>query len=129
MLQHFFQNCNVLEKVINFAHVHEYNDMPVSIKVEEVRSRHAKYVYGYSRLECRSHEYKRDREPSRVPENMLKRLSQKNKKLQGYVWSCLRKKVPKSSKIHRFITHCKTAEKYTEDCCQICTKNEKETNF
>ena len=81
MLQHTencFQNCNVLEKVINFAHVHEYNDMPVSIKVEEVRSRHAKYVYGYSRLECRSHEYKRDREPSRVPENMLKRLSQKN---------------------------------------------------
>ena len=132
MLQHTencFQNCNVLEKVINFAHVHEYNDMPVSIKVEEVRSRHAKYVYGYSRLECRSHEYKRDREPSRVPENMLKRLSQKNKKLQGYVWSCLRKNVPKSSKIHRFITHCKTAEKYTEDCCQICTKNEKETNF
>ena len=36
------QNCNVLEKVINFAHVHEYNDMPVSIKVEEVRSRYAK---------------------------------------------------------------------------------------
>ena len=62
------QNCNVLEKVINFAHVHEYNDMPVSIKVEEVKSRYAKYVYGYSRLECRSYEYKRDREPSRVPE-------------------------------------------------------------
>ena len=33
------QNCNVLEKVISFVHVHEYNDMPVSIKVEEVRSR------------------------------------------------------------------------------------------
>ena len=33
------QNCNVLEKGNNFAHVHEYNDMPVSIKVEEVRSR------------------------------------------------------------------------------------------
>lgn len=32
--------------------------------------------------------YKRDREPSRVPENMLKRLSQKNKKLLSYVWSC-----------------------------------------
>ena len=107
------QNCNVLEKVINFAHVHEYNDMPVSIKVEEVRSRHAKYVYGYSRLECRSHEYKRDREPSRVPENMLKRLSQKNKKLQGYVWSCLRKNVPKSSKIHRFIKHSARRQKST----------------
>ena len=62
--------------------MHEYNDIPVSIKVEEVRSRCAKYVYGYRRVECRSHEYKRDREPSRVPENMLKRLSQKNKKLE-----------------------------------------------
>ena len=88
------QNCNVLENGNNFAHVHEYNDMPVSIKVEEVRARYAKYVYGYRRVECRSHEYKRDREPSRVPENMLKRLSQKNKKLQSYVWSCLRKNVP-----------------------------------
>ena len=68
------QNCNVLEKGNNFAHVREC-DMPVSIKVEEVRSRYAKYVYGYRRLECRSHEHKRDREPSRVPENMLKRLS------------------------------------------------------
>ena len=41
-LQHtenFLQNCNVLEKGNNFAHVREYNDMPVSIKVEEVRSR------------------------------------------------------------------------------------------
>ena len=90
------QNCNVLEKVINFAHVHEYNDMPVSIKVEEVRSRHAKYVYGYSRLECRSHEYKRDREPSRVPENMLKRLSQKKQKITGL---CMELFEEKSTKV------------------------------
>ena len=127
------QNCNVLEKGNNFAHGREYNDMPVSIKVEEVRSRYAKYVYGYRRVECRSHEYKRDREPSRVPENMLKRLSpkkKKKKKLQSYVWSCLRNNAPKSSKIHRFIKHqYKTVETYTQDCCQICTKNEKETNF
>ena len=84
------QNCNVLEKGNNFVHVREYNDLPVSIKVEEVRSRYAKYVYGYRRVECRSHEYNRDREPTRVPENMLKRLSQKDKKIQSYVWSCLR---------------------------------------
>ena len=44
------QNCNVLEKLINIAHVHKYNDMAVSIKVEELRSRYAKYVYDYSRL-------------------------------------------------------------------------------
>ena len=88
-------------------------------------------MYDYSRLECRSHEYKRDREPSRVPENMLKRLSKKKKKkLQSYVWSCLRKNAPKLSQNSSFYqTYCKTAEKYTQDCCQICTKNEKETNF
>ena len=34
------QDCNVLAKGNNFAHVREYNDMPVSIKVEEVRSRY-----------------------------------------------------------------------------------------
>ena len=115
---------------INFAHVHEYNDMPVSIKVEEVRSRYAKYVYGYSRLECRSHEYKRDREPSRVPENMLKRLSQKNKKITELCMELFeekRTKVIENSSFYQ--TYCKTAEKYTQDCCQICTKNEKETNF
>ena len=31
--------CFVFETTKNFAHVREYNDMPVSIKVEEVRSR------------------------------------------------------------------------------------------
>ena len=70
-------------------------------------------MYGYRHVECRSHEYKRDREPSRVPENMLKRLSQKNKKLLSYVWSCLRKNVPKSSKIHRFIKHTARRQKRT----------------
>ena len=33
------QICNVLEKGNNFAHVREYSDMPVSLKVKEVRSR------------------------------------------------------------------------------------------
>ena len=70
-------------------------------------------MYGYRHADCRSHEYKQDREPSRVPENMLKRLSQKNKKLQSYVWSCLRKNVPKSSKIHRFIKHTTRRQKRT----------------
>ena len=35
----FVFECFVFETTNNFAHVREYNDMPVSIKVEEVRSR------------------------------------------------------------------------------------------
>ena len=57
------------------------------------------------------HGYKRDREPSRVPVNMLKRLSQKSKKLQSYVRSRLRKNVLKSSKVHRLIKNVATRRK------------------
>ena len=84
----------------------------MSIKVQEFRSRYAKYVYyNCSRVVCECHGYKRDREPSRVPVNMLKRLSQKSKKLQSYVWSRLRKNVPKSSKVHRLIKNVVTRRK------------------
>ena len=84
----------------------------MSVKVQEFRSRYAKYVYyNCSRVVCECHGYKRDREPSRVPVNMLKRLSQKSKKLQSYVWSRLRKNVPKSSKIHRLIKNVVTRRK------------------
>ena len=44
------------------------------------------------------HGYKRHRKPSRIPVKMLKRLSQKSRKLRCYVWSCLSKNVPRSSK-------------------------------
>ena len=94
------------------TNVHEHNDILVSIKVQEFRSRYAKYVYyNCSRVVCECHGYKRDREPSRVPVNMLKRLSQKSKKLQSYVWSRLRKNVPKSSKVHRLIKNVVTRRK------------------
>ena len=94
------------------TNVHEHNDVLVSIKVPEFRSRYAKYVYyNCSRVVCECHGYKRDREPSRVPVNMLKRLSQKSKKLQSYVWSRLRKNVPKSSKVHRLIKNVVTRRK------------------
>ena len=71
-------------------------------------------MYDYSRLECRSHEYKRDREPSRVPENMLKRLSKKKKKnyrvMYGVVWG---KTHQSYRKIHRFIKHTARRQKST----------------
>ena len=38
-----------------------------------------------------------------------------------------RTKVIENSSFYQ--TYCKTAETYTQDCCHICTKNEKETNF
>ena len=66
------------EKGVNMTNVHEHNDVTVSIKVQQFRSRRAKYVY-YNRtcVVCECHGYKRDHEPSRVPGRMLKRLSQK----------------------------------------------------
>ena len=61
-------DCDILEKVFNLTYVHKHNDALVSIKVQEFRSRYAKYVYyNCSCVVCEiCHDYKRDREPSRV---------------------------------------------------------------
>ena len=89
-------DCDLLEKVVNMTNVHEHNDVTVSIKVQQFRSHYAKYVYyNCIRVLCECHGYKRDREPSRIPVKMLKRLSQKSRKLQCYVQSCLSKNVQK----------------------------------
>ena len=97
-------DCDLLEKVVNMTNVQEHNDVTVSIKVQKFRSRFAKSVYyNRTRVVCECNGYKRDREPSRVPVRMLKRLSQKIRKLQSYVRSRLSKNVPKSSKVHDLI--------------------------
>ena len=97
-------DCDLLEKVVNMTNVHEHNDVIVSIKVQQFRSRCAKSVYyNRTRAVCECHGYKRDREPSRVLVRMLKRLSQKIRKLLSYVQSRLGKNVPKSSKVHDLI--------------------------
>ena len=89
-------DCDLLEKVVNMTNVYEYNDVTVSIKVQQFRSRYAKYVYcNCTRVMCECHGYKRDRETSRVPVKMLNRLSQKSRKLQSYVRSRLSKNVTK----------------------------------
>ena len=100
-------------KSYQFDYVHKHNDALVSIKVQEFRSCYAKYVYyNCCRVVCEiCHGYKRDCEPSRVPVNMLKRLSQKSKKLHSYVRSRLRKNVLKSSKVHRLIKNVATRRK------------------
>ena len=70
-------DCDLLEKVLNMTNVHEHNDVTVSIKVQQFRSRCAKYVYyNCTRVLCECHGCKRNREPSRVTMKMLKRLSQ-----------------------------------------------------
>ena len=87
-------DCDLLEKVVNMTNVYEHNDVTVSIKVQQFRSRYAKYVYcNCTRVMCECHGYKRDRETSRVPVKMLNRLSQKSRKLQSYVRSRLSKNV------------------------------------
>ena len=62
---------------------------------------------------CECYGYKRDREPSRVSVKMLKRLTQKIRKLQSYVRSRLNKNEPKSSKIHDLIKNNATRKKST----------------
>ena len=52
-MENCLPNCNVLEKGNNFAHVRAYNDMPVSIKVEEVRSRYSSLFKQSKTLKCK----------------------------------------------------------------------------
>ena len=107
-------DCDLLEKVVNMTSVHEHNDVTVSIKVQQFRSRCATSVYyNRTRVVCECHGYKRDREPSRVLVRMLKRLSQKIRKLLSYVRSRLGKNVPKSSKVHDLIKNNATRKKST----------------
>ena len=107
-------DCDLLEKVVNMTNVHEYNYFTVSIKVQQFRSRCAKSVfYNRTRIVCECHGYKRDREPSRVPVRMLKRVSKKIRKLLSYVRSCLSKNVPKSTKFHDLIKNNATWKKST----------------
>ena len=103
-MMNILDDCDILEKVVNMTNVHEHNDVTVSIKVQQFRSRCAKSVYyNRTRVVCECHGYIRDREPSRVPVRMLKRVSKKIRKLQSYVRSRLSKNVPKSTKFHDLI--------------------------
>ena len=60
---------------------------------------------------CECHDYKRDRESSRVLVKMLKRLFQKSRKLQSDVRSRLSKNLSKSSKVHDLIKNNATRKK------------------
>ena len=103
-MMNILDDCDLLEKVVNMTNAHEHNDFTVSIKLQQFRSRCANSAYcNRTRVVCECHGYKRDREPSRVPVRMLKRVSKKIRKLQSYVRSRLSKNVPKSMKFHDLI--------------------------
>ena len=116
-MMNILDDCDILEKVVNMTNVHEHNDVTVSIKVQQFRSRHAKYVnYNCTRVLCACrHGYKRDREPSRVPMKMLKRPSEKSRKLQNYVQGRFSKNEPKSSEVHDLIKNNATRKKSTQE--------------
>ena len=87
-MMNILDDCDLPEKVVNMTNVHEHNDVTVSIKVQQLRSRCAESVYyNRTRVVCECNGYKRDREPSSVPVRMLKCLSQKIRQLHGYVRS------------------------------------------
>ena len=50
-------DCDPPEKVVNMTNVHEHNDITVSIKVQQFRSRRAKSVYyNRTRVVCECHD-------------------------------------------------------------------------
>ena len=103
-------DCNVLDKA-NDLTVHAYNDIIVTINItKNTRSRYSKYVYyNYRHVKLSTHGsvFKRDREPSRIPVRTLRQLNNKSRKLRQFVYRRIRSNVPKSSKIHSYITHSK----------------------
>ena len=49
-------DCDLPEKVVNMTNLQEHIDVTVSIKVQQFRSRHEKYVYyNYTRVLCECH--------------------------------------------------------------------------
>ena len=47
--------------------------------------------------------FRRDREPSRIPEATLKRHRRKGRKLKEFVYECIRPSIPKSSWLRRYV--------------------------
>ena len=52
---------------------------------------------------CSNRVFRRDREPSRIPEATLKRLRRKGRKLKEFVYERIRPSIPKSSWLRRYV--------------------------
>ena len=97
--------CHIFENTLYLCNTSNNNDVIVTINVQKSRSRYAKYLYyNCACVVCECHRYKRDREPSRIPEKKLRSLTRKNRNLQCYVRHRVLKNVPESSKVHRIIS-------------------------
>ena len=44
-MKNTLDDCDLLQNVVSMTNVHEHNDVPMSIKVLQFRSRSAMYVY------------------------------------------------------------------------------------
>ena len=62
--------------------------------------------------------FKRDREPSRIPEATLKRLRRKGRKLKEFVYERIRLSIPKSSWLRRYVK----VRRVTKNDCKLNTK-------
>ena len=62
--------------------------------------------------------FRRDREPSRIPEATLKRLRRKGRKLKEFVYERIRPSIPKSSWLRRYVK----VRKVTKSVCKFNTK-------
>ena len=62
--------------------------------------------------------FRRDREPSRIPEATLKRLRRKGRKLKEFVYERIRPSIPKSSWLRRYVK----VRRVTKNVCELNTK-------
>ena len=62
--------------------------------------------------------FRRDREPSRIPEASLKRLRRKSRKLKEFVYECIRPSIANSSWLSRYVK----VSGVTKNVCKLNTK-------
>jgi len=62
--------------------------------------------------------FRRDREPSRIPEATLKRLRIKGRKLKEVVYERIRLSIPKSSWVRRYVK----VRRVTKNVCKLHTE-------
>ena len=65
-----------------------------------------------------NHVFRRDQEPSRIPEATLKRLRRKGRKLKEFVYERIRPSIPKSSWLRRYVK----VRRVTKNDCKLNTK-------
>ena len=73
---------------------------------------HIMFTYKHNRV------FRRDREPSRIPEATLKRLRRKGRKLKEFVYERIRPSIPKSSWLRRYVK----VRRVTKNVCRLHTK-------